>query len=88
MMIWLLQEKEELDKIIAEENLDSEKAYKFIKKSFEQGKVETNGTEISDMLPPMSMFSKDNNREIKKRCVIDKLKEFFDRFFSLSNDKF
>lgn len=59
-----------------------------IKKSFEQGKVETNGTEISDMLPPMSMFSKDNNREIKKRGVIDKLKEFFDRFFSLSNDKF
>lgn len=87
-MIWLLQEKEELDKIIAEENLDSEKAYKSIKKSFEQGKVETNGTEISDMLPPMSMFSKDNNREIKKRGVIDKLKEFFDRFFSLSNDKF
>ena len=87
-MIWLLQEKEELDKIIAEENLDSEKAYKCIKKSFEQGKVETNGTEISDMLPPMSMFSKDNNREIKKRGVIDKLKEFFDRFFSLSNDKF
>ncbi len=40
------------------------------------------------MLPPMSMFSKDNNREIKKRGVIDKLKEFFDRFFSLSNDKF
>ncbi len=81
------RKKEELDKIINEENLDSEKAYKFIKKSFEQGKVETNGTEISDMLPPMSMFSKDNNREIKKTKVIDRLLEFFDKFFNISSNK-
>ena len=81
------KKKEELDKIIAEENLDSKKTYKFIKKSFEQGKVETNGTEISDMLPPMSMFSKDNNREIKKTKVIDRLLEFFDKFFNISSNK-
>lgn len=81
------RKKEELDKIIAEENLDSEKTYKFIKKSFEQGKVETNGTEISDMLPPMSMFSKDNNRERKKTKVIDRLLEFFDKFFNITNNK-
>ena len=81
------RKKEELDKIINEENLDSEKAYKFIKKSFEQGKVEKNGTEISDMLPPMSMFSKDNNREIKKTKVIDRLLEFFDKFFNISSNK-
>ena len=80
------KKKEELDKIIAEENLDSEKTYKFIKKSFEQGKVETNGTEISDMLPPMSMFSKDNNRQIKKNKVIDRLLEFFDKFFNITNN--
>ena len=81
------KKKEELNKIIAEENLDSEKTYKFIKKSFEQGKVETNGTEISDMLPPMSMFSKDNNRQIKKSKVIDRLLEFFDKFFNISSNK-
>ena len=81
------KKKEELDKIINEEKLDSEKTYKFIKKSFEQGKVETNGTEISDMLPPMSMFSKDNNRERKKSKVIDRLLEFFDKFFNISSNK-
>ncbi|MBO5375598.1 MAG: type I restriction endonuclease subunit R [Bacilli bacterium] len=81
------KKKEELDKIISDENLNSEETYKFIKKSFEQGRVETNGTEISAMLPPMSMFSKDNNRQIKKNTVIDKLIEFFNKFFSITNNK-
>ena len=82
------KKKEELDKIINEENLNKEQTYNFVRKSFEQGKVDTNGTEISDILPPMSMFSKDNNRQKKKNKVIDKILEFFDKFFSLSDDKF
>ena len=41
------KKKEELDKIIGEENLNKEKTYNFIQRSFEQGKVETNGTEVS-----------------------------------------
>ena len=57
-------------------------------KFFEQCKVDTNSTEISDILPPMSMFSKDNNRQKKKNKVIDKILEFFDKFFILSDDKF
>ncbi len=81
------KKKEELDKIIDEENLNSEETYKFIRKSFEQGRVETNGTEISDMLPPMSMFSKDNNRQVKKNRVLDKLIDFFDKFFSITSNR-
>ena len=82
------KKKEELDKIIEEENLNKVGTYNFVRKSFEQGKVDTNGTEISDILPPMSMFSKDNNRQKKKNKVIDRILEFFDKFFSLSDDKF
>ena len=80
------KKKEELDKIIEEENLNKERTYKFVRKSFEQGKVDTNGTEISDILPPMSMFSKDNSRQKKKNKVIDKILEFFDKFFSITNN--
>ena len=82
------KKKEELDKIIKEENLNKEEAYNFVKKSFEQGKIETNGPEISEMLPPMSMFSKNNNRQKTKNRVIEKLLEFFDKFFELSGNKF
>ena len=79
------KKKEELDKIISEENLNKDETYKFIKKSFVQGKVETNGTEVSDILPPMNMFTPTNDRQEKKNKVIDKLLEFFDKFFSLTN---
>ena len=80
------KKKEELDKIIKEENLNREETYKFIKKSFEQGKVETNGTEVSEILPPMNMFTPTNDRQEKKNKVIDKLVEFFDKFFSITNN--
>ena len=80
------KKKEELDKIIKEENLNREETYKFIKKSFEQGKVETNGTEVSEILPPMNMFTPTNDRQEKKNKVIDKLLEFFDKFFSITNN--
>lgn len=39
------KKKEELDKIIAEETLNKKETYNFIQKSFEQGRVESNGTE-------------------------------------------
>ena len=81
------KKKEELDKIIIDENLNSEETYKFIKKSFEQGRVETNGTEESNILPPMNMFTPTNDRQEKKNKVIDKLLEFFDKFFSITGSK-
>lgn len=57
-----IKKKEELDKIIVAENLNKEETYNFIQKSFEQGRVETNGTEVSTILPPMSMFTHNNDR--------------------------
>ena len=78
--------KEELDRIIEEENLNPKETYRFIQRSFEKGSVETEGTEISSMLPPMSMFSKDKARLKKKNKVIEKILNFFDKFFSITSD--
>lgn len=78
------KKKEELDKIIAEENLNKEETYNFIQRSFEQGRVETNGAEVSTILPPMNMFTPTNDRQEKKNKVIGKLLEFFDKFFSIT----
>ena len=82
------KKKEELDKIIAEENLNSEETYNFVRKSFENVSVETTGTEIAQILPPTSRFSQNSNRSEKKNNVITKLMDFFDKFFSITNDKF
>ena len=80
------KKKEELDKIIEDENLNVEETYEFIKRSFKKGRVETDGTEISSMLPAMDMFSKDKSRAKKKNVVIDKLLDFFDKFFSITSN--
>ena len=80
------KKKKELYIIIVEENLNKEETYSFIQKSFEQGRVETNGTDVSKILPPMSMFTPNNDRQEKKNKVIDKLLEFFDKFFSITGN--
>lgn len=64
------RKREELDKIIKEENLNSEETYKFTKKSFDKGSIE---------------LAKDRSRLKKKNVVIDKLIDFFDKFFSITN---
>ena len=81
------KKKEELDKIIAEENLKSDETYEFIRKSFDRGNVEKNGTDVVNILPQMSRFSADNDRAIKKQRVLDKLIEFFDKFFNITGNK-
>ena len=78
----------ELNQIIADENLNKEKTYKFIKNAFRDGLVQTTGTEIVDLLPPVSIFSKDNNITAKRETVIDKIIGFFNKFFGISNGEF
>lgn len=82
------KKKEELDKIIGEENLDKDKTYEFVKRAFENGRVETTGTELSSILPSMSRFSANKERTKKKESVIEKLINFFEKFFSISNSEF
>ncbi len=83
---------EELEKIIAEENLDHDKTYKFIESAFRDGDVPTTGTAIVKILPPMSMFNQDNKgvniRMKKKESVLEKFKMFFERFFDISEKSF
>ena len=78
--------KEELDKIIEQENLDREKTYKFIKNSFKRGYIESIGTEFAQILPPMSRFTLSGERTKKRETVLKKITDFFERFFDISND--
>ncbi len=76
---------EELDKIISDENLDRDAAYKFMRNAFRDGNVATTGTDIAKVLPPVSRFSKTGERTKKRESVIEKLTRFFERFFDISN---
>lgn len=75
------QRELELDRIIEEEHLKSEPTHKFIEASFRDGAIRETGTEVAEILPPMSRFSKD--RATKKETVLTRLREFFERFRDL-----
>lgn len=74
---------EELEQIIAEENLKPEETVKFVNNAFQDGVVKTTGTDIDKILPPMPIFGSGGKRAAKKKSVIEKLKEYFERFFGL-----
>lgn len=78
----------ELNQIIAHENLNKSETYRFIKNAFREGVVQTTGTDIVKLLPPTSIFSTENNITDKLQAVVDKITAFFERFFSISSNKF
>jgi type I restriction enzyme, R subunit len=74
----------ELDKIINDENLDKEEAYKFIANAFRNGYVQESGTALIKVLPPVSRFSPSGERTKKKASILERFKAFFNRFWNIS----
>lgn len=82
-------QQEQIEKIITEENLRREKTLDFMAQSFREGGVKESGTSIAEILPPMGLFGGAGARRAeKKKSVIAKLKEFFDRFYDISGSEF
>ncbi|MDC6412533.1 type I restriction endonuclease subunit R [Xylella fastidiosa] len=78
-----VKQSQELEGIIAEENLNAEAAREFIGNAFRDGSIPATGTAITKVLPPVSRFSKNNGHAAKKQAVLDKLATFFERYFGL-----
>ena len=80
---FVIQQKEsELAAIIAEEGLRDEETRKFVERSFRDGGMKTTGTDIDRILPAMTRFG--GMRAKKKEAVIQRLQQFFDRYFGIS----
>ena len=75
------QKELELASIIAEMQLKDKETRKFMDYSFRDGVMKTTGTDIDKLMPPMSRFG--GGREKKKLSVIERLKQFFERFFGI-----
>jgi len=75
---------EELEKIIKDENLNRDGAYRFIKNAFRDGSIPTTGTAITKVLPPVSRFSKTGERTKKRESIIVKFTRFFEKFHDIS----
>lgn len=75
--------QEEISDIIKTEHLKDAPARKFIHDSFDNGYVQTEGTGIADIMPPLNPFKKNAGREEKKAVILDKIKALFNRFYDL-----
>jgi type I restriction enzyme R subunit len=73
----------ELAAIIDSEGLKPEETKKFIEGAFRHGILKTTGTDIDKILPPVSRFSSDGGRTVKKRNAIGKLLIFFEKYLGL-----
>jgi type I restriction enzyme R subunit len=71
----------ELEKIIEEECLKPEETRKFIANAYRDGELKSTGTSFASILPPVSMFDKDNSKAKKKTIVLEKLKMFFEKYW-------
>jgi type I restriction enzyme R subunit len=73
----------ELECIIEEENLKPEETRTFIANAFRDGELKSTGTALAGIIPPVSMFDKDNTRAKKKSLVLEKLRMFFEKYFGI-----
>ena len=75
-----------MDEIISQEHLNREATYEFMRRAFVGGEVRESGTDITKILPPVSFFNPDAKRPAVRRRVLEKLRNFFDRFFAISDE--
>lgn len=80
------QRRAELNRIIVDENLNHDEAFKFMDNAFRDGFIQTTGTAITKVLPPMSRFTPTGDRTKKRETVIEKLTTFFNRFWNIVSD--
>lgn len=78
------QREADLEKIISDEKLKPEATRKFIEEAFEEGEIKETGVALDGLLPPVPRFgNKGNVRATKKQTVVDKLKDFFEKYFGV-----
>ena len=73
----------ELTQIIADESLQPDATREFIARAFRDGALQSTGVAITKVLPPVSRFAADGAHGEKKQRVLDRLGEFFERYFGL-----
>jgi type I restriction enzyme R subunit len=81
-LIEFLQAKatEEITRVITDHRLSTPEAFGFVAQSFASGEVDTSGTALANLLPPMSLFKPNNARETAKQAAAKALEVLIERF--------
>ncbi len=82
------RKRDEFKAIVEEEHLKAAEAREFIETSFKRGYVAEGGLELNGIMPPINPFDPNANREGKLHHVLNRIKEFFNKFFDIANGDF
>jgi type I restriction enzyme R subunit len=77
------QRNQELEQIIEDENLEGPATRVLMDQAFRSGQIQTAGTGLSRVMPAVSIFSPSGEHERQRNRVIEKLQNYFERFFTL-----
>jgi type I restriction enzyme R subunit len=80
--------EEDLATLIAAQRLREAETRRFIETAFRDGVLKTTGTDLDNLLPPISLFAGigeggEYRRLIIKQAVIDLMQAFFEKYFGL-----
>lgn len=78
-----IRKESELESIIAAEGLNRDETRDFIENAFRDGAIPTSGVGITKIMPPVSRFARGGEHSMRKRSVMEKLTEFFERYYGL-----
>lgn len=76
------QKENDLSSLIADEKLKDEQTRRYMENAFRDGSIKITGTDIDDLMPPMSRFGGGNRAE-KKQGIISKFLSFFEKYFGI-----
>ena len=74
------RKEEELQRIIVEERLKAPETRSFMEMSFRNGFISISGTAFSQILPAVSRFAKNSNREEIRQRVYERLSAYLEKF--------
>ena len=77
------QAQQQIEDIIVTENLKRNETIEFMRHSFQIGEVERFGDRITKCLPPMPLFGAGKQRSETKQRVLEKMLDYFDRFYDI-----
>ena len=82
------RKREEFATIVSEERLKQKEATQFIERAFLRGYVPEGGMELANIMPPMNPFDPKAGRASAMERVVERLKAFFHKFFTIADGKF
>jgi type I restriction enzyme R subunit len=77
------KKEKELWKIIEEEKLKKHETETFMENAFRDGEIKATGLAFDSVLPAVPMFTEDKARAKKKQVVLEKFREFFEKYFGI-----